>query len=282
MIEPGDRSRTWNAFEESNSYRLYFKLKESQEFSQPSWWENILSLLQVETQPLSLEKCMFALSVKRVDFFRKTIKREKIQQRFFNIKEIRHIGLDLGLGENTDERLCSLIKAMMPSVNWQRKQIEWFSNLTKTEKNALFRYTDWRFERMDRELQDKEEDNIPLNEIIQKAPPLEQDIVVFLPIREEDDIVDRGEFTIKRYIATSFNLLTVRHFYCENMSYHVSLMRIKVRKGTRCLFYNPNSECKLIFPRNTRLFVHSKRQVSFSCKKSETVVRDVYDGEIVG
>ena len=134
----------------------------------------------------------------------------------------------------------------------------------------------------------KQPDQTPLfNKIIEKLPPVENDIVVWRYIREyeiEGDAKNRvylppdsGEYEYLSYLSTSFmSQYVITYHSCQNQV--LALMRIVIPKGSKCL-YVPSVvgrvEYEILLPHKTHLRIDGKEQQSFVCSGGEAGVHSL-------
>jgi hypothetical protein len=174
------------------------------------------------------------------------------------------------------KKMCKKLLATTPSIAWQKENLLWFSHLSKEEQDPVLRYTGTEYVSMNDALRSDPHGRAIINELISKAPPLDNDIIVFRYIEDDKYIPAKGEFLSLGYLSVSFDILLPLAKVCNNdlrnikgdLNTTVKLMRIKVKKGNRGI-YIPGFESEIIFPHNIKMNILSKKVVKMICDNSK-------------
>ena len=94
-----------------------------------------------------------------------------------------------------------------------------------------------------------------INEVLETAPPLDKEIVVYRYTNQE---LQLGELRSYGYLSVSYSATFVFQAALRSRS-RLKVMRIRVPAGQRCI-YTFSHESELIFPHNLLLDVVGERQ----------------------
>ena len=173
-------------------------------------------------------------------------------------------GIDI-TGFEEDE-ICAQIKEQTPSFEWQRLMIAYYKSLPYSLLKNIEEYGSHGYVDMNKALRKDPYSPAPLNDLIDRAPSLDKDIIVWRFVFEfagEED----SEYVINGYLSTTFEpLFAVIRKTCTNPKLF-TVLRITIPKGTRCLLI-AKEERELIFPHGSILNVGKKRKQRFVCQVS--------------
>lgn len=181
--------------------------------------------------------------------------------------------------------ICSLLQSQIPDIEWQRQMLYWHSTLTSGEQDTINSYTSYGYNRMNDSLRMYPDQEAEMNAIIDKAPPLLNDIVVYRYISEVSQLPDEGLVVHNGYLSTTFLASLVARASCEDDRKKLAVMRIVVPKGVRCI-YVPSYEYELIFSHKTQLMVLGKSSEEMVCSvdndtKDEITTVPIYQVEML-
>jgi hypothetical protein len=188
-------------------------------------------------------------------------------------------------------QICQNIQNHLPDVEWEKRQLFWFTKLSNDEQGLITSYVSYGFENMNTSLRNGWSYEAPINAIIAKSEPLPNDVTVYRYTSDAESYTKPDqEVTLKGYLSVSFSASHVVKAAFSGKKY--SIMRIFIPKGTRCVFI-PSDEYELILPHNTTLMIHSKIKETFysdpvdGCKEPffkdslQSVEKDVYDATVL-
>ena len=141
------------------------------------------------------------------------------------------INRGISITQSSEEEVCKQLSSQIPTIEWQRKFIMWYTTVWEADKRLISDYVSHGFSFMNRKLRDNPEAQAPINKVIARAPPLTTNIIVF---RYLDAELPLGRVVITGYLSTTFDALYTVKTACKNKKH--SVMRISIPAGTRCLY----------------------------------------------
>jgi len=181
--------------------------------------------------------------------------------------------------------ICSLLQSQITDIEWQRQMLYWHSTLASEEQSIISSYTSYGYNHMNDSLRMFPDQEAEMNDVIEKAPPLPNDIVVYRYISDVSHLPDEGLVVHNGYLSTTFLASLVARASCEDDMKKLAVMRIVVPKGARCI-YVPSYEYELIFSHKTKLMVLGKSSEEMVCSvvnntKEEITTVLVYQVEML-
>lgn len=157
------------------------------------------------------------------------------------------------------------------NFEWFKKQEKYLNSLTKEEKDLIISYSQMDFLYFNDARNSKEYDVLELNKIIKKSPILENDLIVW---RGTSKYIKKNDvYQYQGFVSTSILLRAPLKFMDEKCC----LVKILLKKGTKCLFLQPllseknRDEMEILLPRNTRLKIK---------KINIHIINDTFDNDI--
>lgn len=151
----------------------------------------------------------------------------------------------------------------LPSLEWQKQNLYETSALTPDEKALLSTYGTVGFMAVNDEA--KDHNKAPLNDIINKLSPLTTDSILYgivldpmtLPTVSGTNLISHG------YLTLYMNPTAVHSNAA--MKQGAAILKVKVPKGKKAVYYPYIFERELLFPHLTTLVLekHNKREYTF-------------------
>lgn len=182
------------------------------------------------------------------------------------VKSVIQMAMAMGLHHDTPldalDVIVDKIRANLPSIEWQRANLERMSRITPEETRMVYKYVKTGYETINfvlrgiRETTDYSDVELRMIDgVIDKMNPLEQDIVVWR--YETFGFLNTGTYQKKGYLSTTIDPLLMNRVLCSPFQKTKRyILRIVVPRGAKCI-YVPSFEQELIFPHNTSLTVTS-------------------------
>jgi hypothetical protein len=168
--------------------------------------------------------------------------------------------------------LCKKVRNQLPDLDWLANMILWFTSLSYEEQDIINSYINYGYEDMNISLRSNPRAYAPMNEIIAKAIPLPNDIIVYRYM-EKEYLPEYGTFIHNGYLSVAYIATGIFRASCGKWSSR-NILRLIVPKGTQCI-YIPSAEHELIFPHGSLLQIESKEQRTIICddrdSRSKTV-----------
>ena len=127
-------------------------------------------------------------------------------------------GIDLSL--STDE-VCQAISKEYPSVEWQQKNMEALksSKITDKQRKTVIDYQGSGYTKQNGELRKNPKRKAPINDVINKMPPLDKDIVVYRYVQNPLTFLPAlgkkgGVFHSNGYMSTTFDPMVFSQSNC--------------------------------------------------------------------
>lgn len=173
-------------------------------------------------------------------------------KREFYIKAV-NIGIDI---IKDQESIIREYINTLPSLEWEAENILAYTDVDDKTKRMVENYTGHGYKLINRQLRAgiNNTDHLLIQNLIDKMPPLDKDIMVYRYSKMDDILPSLGDTTILGgYLSTSIDPNMVSYRICETMTPgSIGLMKIHVPKGARCI-YIPGSESEFIFSNRSKL-----------------------------
>lgn len=159
-----------------------------------------------------------------------------------------------------NETLLESLYHTLPSIEWQIKQLEWRNSLPYVERNEIRKYTGNEYRDINKNLRALKPSFPVLNPIIFKSPEIDRDIIVFRVINKDFMLPSNSLFISLGYLSTTLSLTEYGEVPVIGESI---IMRIKIPKGKKAIYYPDSEEHELIFPHNVLLHLSEIKMITY-------------------
>ena len=170
---------------------------------------------------------------------------------------------------------CENLQNTLPTANWYKTNFDIRMNiLNEEEKQLIDSYIDNGFERMNSDLRYNIKDYAELNDVIDKCNELDNDIIVFRYMGKDNIKFETGPYLNTGYLSTS---LKSSHIVFDINNDDMILLRIKIPKGTKCIYVSERGEYEIILPHLSLFNIVDVGMRNFKCKHMGKIIdKEIY------
>lgn len=166
---------------------------------------------------------------------------------------------------DTDQSLLGIrqeLNKQMPPIEWYNDQLNFAISLNEKDKDIVNTYFgNPKHVQLNSDLRNYPYMDAPINRIIEKVPPLPNEIVVFRRI--SDFSLNVGVFKSLGYLSTSASISCLKNGGVNPCADESIIMKITIAAGSKCLY--GSHLCEMLFPHNINILINSLQDVDLPC-----------------